>query len=265
MDTKASYLFYCTRFPNLHNLSQNHCTTFKDYFSGHTLIFLVRFSTQFRKEQITHRNSWSLLNLLCRGLDICLIFCWILSSHLSILHSYEDVTIAGEELQILTFARHSWPWSSEGSLTSHNYCDRGLPFNWSSPRTCDTHTCCRAFGSWAVTICFYDLGLSRPGIKPRSPACEASALPLRHRSGLTYVEMFEIKSSQYITNIFLPVKKTQYRCEIMNWIRINAPFNLAEFYFIWININNGTFWDTTVSISVFYGYLFFIIFKLNIN
>ena len=26
-----------------------------------------------------------------------------------------------------------------------------------------------AFGSGAVTTCFYDLGLSRPGIKPRSP------------------------------------------------------------------------------------------------
>ena len=30
-------------------------------------------------------------------------------------HSYADVTIAGEGLQILTYARDSWPWSSEGS------------------------------------------------------------------------------------------------------------------------------------------------------
>ena len=40
------------------------------------------------------------------------------------------------------------------------------------------YTCCRAFGSGAVT--FYHLGLSRPGIESRSPACEANALPLRH-------------------------------------------------------------------------------------
>ena len=46
------------------------------------------------------------------------------------------------------------------------------------------HTCCRAFGSGAVTTCFYDSGLSRPGIKPRSPACKANALPLRNRGGI---------------------------------------------------------------------------------
>ena len=50
-----------------------------------------------------------------------------------------------------------------------------------------THTSCRAFASGAVTSCFYDLGLSRPGIESGSPACEANALPLRHRGGcLTY-------------------------------------------------------------------------------
>ena len=28
-------------------------------------------------------------------------------------------------LQILTYARHSWPLSSEGSLACHTYCDMG--------------------------------------------------------------------------------------------------------------------------------------------
>ena len=32
---------------------------------------------------------------------------WGLSSHLRILHSYGDITITGEGLQILTFAQHS--------------------------------------------------------------------------------------------------------------------------------------------------------------
>ena len=32
------------------------------------------------------------------------------------------------KLQILICARHSWPLSSEGSLTCHTYCDTGLPF-----------------------------------------------------------------------------------------------------------------------------------------
>ena len=48
-------------------------------------------------------------------------------SHSRIFHSNGDVNIAGEGLQILTYARHSWPLSSEGSLTCHTYCDTGLP------------------------------------------------------------------------------------------------------------------------------------------
>ena len=43
-------------------------------------------------------------------------------------HPYGDDTIAGEGLQIMTYARQSWPLSSEDSLTCHIYCDMGLPF-----------------------------------------------------------------------------------------------------------------------------------------
>ena len=64
---------------------------------------------------------------------ICLLV-WSLSSHTRIFHSYGNVTIAGEVLKILTYARHSWPLSSEGSLACHTHCD-----TWSSPRTRDTH------------------------------------------------------------------------------------------------------------------------------
>ena len=56
------------------------------------------------------------------------LFVWSLSSHSRIFHSYGDVTIADEGLQILTYARHWWPLSSEASLTCHTYCDKGLPF-----------------------------------------------------------------------------------------------------------------------------------------
>ena len=55
-------------------------------------------------------------------------FFWSLSSHSRIFHSYEDATIAGEGLKMLTYARHSWPLSSEGSLTYHTHCDTGPPF-----------------------------------------------------------------------------------------------------------------------------------------
>ena len=57
-----------------------------------------------------------------------LMFVSSFSSELRIFHSFGDVTIAGERLQILTYARHSWPLSSEGSLTCHIYYDTGHPF-----------------------------------------------------------------------------------------------------------------------------------------
>ena len=41
---------------------------------------------------------------------------------------YGDVTIACEGMQILTYAWHSWPLSSEGSLVCHIYCDTEHPF-----------------------------------------------------------------------------------------------------------------------------------------
>ena len=56
------------------------------------------------------------------------VFVWSLSSHSRIFHSYRDVTITGEGLQILTYDRHSWPLSREDSLTCHTYCDTGHPF-----------------------------------------------------------------------------------------------------------------------------------------
>ena len=56
----------------------------------------------------------------------CLFLVWLgLLSHWRIFHSYGDVTITGEGLQNLTHARHTWPLSSEGSLSCHTYCDTG--------------------------------------------------------------------------------------------------------------------------------------------
>ena len=42
-----------------------------------------------------------------------------LSSNSRILHSNGSVTITGEGLHILTYARHSWLLSSEGSFVCH--------------------------------------------------------------------------------------------------------------------------------------------------
>ena len=91
------------------------------------------------------------------------LFVWGFSSHSKIFHSFGDVTITSGGLQILTYARHSWPLSSDGSLANHTYCDTGHPFimvisedPWHShlmPSVC----------SEAVTKWLNDFGLSLLG------------------------------------------------------------------------------------------------------
>ena len=92
----------------------------------------------------TYRLLWSifvqnlkairqtLFELLCHnefsGTDRSDLFVCGLSSHSRMFHSYEDVTIAGEVLQILTYARYSRPLSIEGSSACHTYCVTGHPF-----------------------------------------------------------------------------------------------------------------------------------------
>ena len=62
----------------------------------------------------------------------CLLFVCLFvsgsSSHSRIFHSYGDVTITAEGLQIFTYARHSRPLGSKGTLACHTYCDTGHPF-----------------------------------------------------------------------------------------------------------------------------------------
>ena len=52
----------------------------------------------------------------------CRLFLWAVSSFSIISYSYGDVTITGEGLELLTYARHSWPLSSGGSLACNTYC-----------------------------------------------------------------------------------------------------------------------------------------------
>ena len=66
-------------------------------------------------------------HLRCKStLDIFVYVCFCLGTpnkNSRIFHSYGDVTITDEGLQILTYTWHSWPLSSEGSLACHTYCD----------------------------------------------------------------------------------------------------------------------------------------------
>ena len=86
-------------------------------------------------------------------------------------------------LQILTYARHSWPMSSEGSLTCHTHCDTGLSFIMVISEDPWHSHLLPSVWQWSCHYLLLRLRSVRPGIEPRSPACEANALPLYHRGG----------------------------------------------------------------------------------
>ena len=81
---------------------------------------------QMKGQTLSKGRQWkhwkeSYYNFVFLFTNICLGF-------IEFFHSYGDVTIIGEGLQILTYARHSWPLNSEGSLASHTYCGTGHQF-----------------------------------------------------------------------------------------------------------------------------------------
>ena len=72
---------------------------------------------------------------------------------------------------------------------------RGIRLYWSSPRTRDTHTYCRASGSGAVTTCFYDLRLPRLGFKhPTFRLRGERSNLLRHRRGHLLAKYIQVCS-----------------------------------------------------------------------
>ena len=93
-------------------------------------------------------------------------------------HSFGDVRIAGEGLQILTFARHLRQLSSESSLAWHTYCDTGHPFimvisenPWRSllmPSACDSEP--------ELSLPVLTTGLSRLDSNIQSSACGANLM-----------------------------------------------------------------------------------------
>ena len=100
-------------------LTSNRCLNFR--------ILPVNLQLQAFSSSNTRKRSPALQGG-CYPWHDCLFLCGF-SSHSRIFHSFGNVTIAGEGLQIWTYARHLWPLlSSEGSLACHTYCDTGHPF-----------------------------------------------------------------------------------------------------------------------------------------
>ena len=129
----------------------------------------------FKKGQYRHSE----MAVYSQGLFVCLFVCLEFFVHSKHFHSFGDVNIAREGLQILTYARHSWPLSSEGSLACHTYCDTGHSFIMVIPEDPLHSHLMPSVWQWS---CFNDLGLSRLGfghpiLRLRGDCCN----PLRHR------------------------------------------------------------------------------------
>ena len=104
------------------------------------------------------------------------LFAWGYTFHSRIFRSYiyEDLTIRDE---LLSYSHARGHWAVRVLWHSNTCCDTGHPFIMSSPRTRDTHTYCRAFGSGAVSFSVFDLGLSRLGFKDRRDGVEEERSP----------------------------------------------------------------------------------------
>ena len=88
-------------------------------------------------ELLQNESDQSILKLLndIQRWTICLLVYLEFFVPLENFHSYGDVTIASKGLRLcrvsdaqVTYARHSWPLSSGGSLTCQTHCDTDLPF-----------------------------------------------------------------------------------------------------------------------------------------
>ena len=85
-------------------------------------IILNAYSIQmFSYMQTVHHRMFHINLLLFWKSRFVYLFVWGITSHLRIFHAYGDITITAQGLQTLTYARHSWPLSSEGSLVCYTY------------------------------------------------------------------------------------------------------------------------------------------------
>ena len=131
------------------------------------------------KDRSTSGNSLAKFKVVWEtSLYISIVGFFLLSftSH-SRLHSYGDITITGEGLQILTYTWHSG--CSEGYLACNTYCDTSHPFIMVISEDPWHSHILPSVWQWSchyVPICFYDLGLWHLGFNTHDTACGANAL-----------------------------------------------------------------------------------------
>ena len=96
---------------------------------------------------------------------VCLLGC--ISSYLRIFHTYGDVIITVERQQILTYARHWWPLSSEDSLACQTYCDTEYQFITLTPIADVKQWSCHYLGLSRIRTANLPLGGERSNPPPR--------------------------------------------------------------------------------------------------
>ena len=143
-------------------------------------------------------------------LFVCL-FAWVFfSSHSRIFHSYgkSQLPVKGFRFDLYStfMAIEQWGFISMPHLLWHGSSVKNDHLR--KPR--DTHTSCRAFSCGAVTTSFYDLGLSRLGLKhPTFRLRGERTNSMRHRRGLnTTLRFFNLLKSKVTWKIY----KKWYLC-----------------------------------------------------
>lgn len=104
---------------------------------------------------------------------------------------------------------------------------RNILLYWSSPRTRNTSN--RAFSSGVVTICFNDLGLSRPGFE-HSIFCVRGEPSKRPRNAVAQLFM---SSSMLQTYYEFYLKINKYICIILDWhiSYISMPYVKSKYMY----------------------------------
>ena len=107
---------------------------------------------------------------------VCLLV-WSFSSHSRIFHSYTS-PLPMKGCKFFTCARHSWPLSSEDSLTSHTICDTGLPFIMVIPEDPRHPHLLPSLWQWSCHYLFLRLRSVAAGIRtPNLPLARGKLYP----------------------------------------------------------------------------------------
>ena len=108
---------------------------------------------------------------------------WVTSPP-KIVHSYGDVIITGGVLLILTYTRHSWPKTSNGSVACHTYCDLSLSRLRFEYREVNTITDCATAAAISTVVEFISI-VAKLSVCVQNHLCLINVkVPYTHRKEL---------------------------------------------------------------------------------